>query len=127
MHVEGEAVPPSAYIRRLERLDASIERMFVMTDHHGQFAALRKLAPELEVTTLSEPAMRGYFQADFRRLPYDRRLASIRRLMAEVLVASRAKAFIGAFRSNVSRMVYMLHPDKARCVSIDSMTEWIAE
>jgi hypothetical protein len=32
--------------------------------------------------------------------------------------------FGGAFRSNVSRLVYALHPHKERCFSVDDVEGW---
>lgn len=124
MRIEGEAVPFEAYVRELSARAPDIRRVFVLSDDYREVAQAQAQFPELEVVTLCTPQEQGYFQEAFLALTPEDKVRSLRRLIAEVLIATRSAVFVGLYRSNVSLTVTALHPRAEDCASVDRAVAW---
>jgi hypothetical protein len=121
---EGEAVPFKTYVDALSELAPQVRRIFCLTDDFREVAKAREDYPELQILTLCTPGETGFYQQRHRKLHWSERLAAVRRLIAEVLIAKQSQAFAGLYRSNVSLMVAAVHPNPKLCVSVDSRKIW---
>ncbi len=121
---EGEAIGFDLYVEALAGLAPGVRRVLMLTDDHRELAQARAAFQHLDIVSLCRPEEEGYHQSAFRALPREARVDSVRRLMAEVLIAARAEAFAGVYSSNVSLMIAALHPRPERCVSVDSEKVW---
>jgi hypothetical protein len=120
--IEGEAYDFDDYLGQLELHGPDLEDLFVLTD---DYRVLEKIHGRgYRVRSLCLPGERGYYQEVHEQKSPEQRYAESSRFLAELLVATRSQAFGGVYRSNVSRLIYALHPHKQRCFSVDSLPTW---
>ncbi len=124
LRVEGEVVPVAAYVRELSARAPDIRRVFVLSDDYREAVQAQAQFPDLQFVTLCTPEEEGYFQQSFLAMSHEGKVRSLRRLMAEVLIATRSAVFVGAYRSNVSLTIAALHSRPDDCVSVDRAVAW---
>jgi hypothetical protein len=122
--VEGEYIDASSYLTRLREVNSSLQTIFVMTDDYSIVNELSELDPTIRIKTLCPPSQNGYFQHIHTRLPREKKVAEVQQLILEAEIASQSKAFIGCYKSNVSRYIAMMHRDINSCSSVDSLLSW---
>lgn len=120
---EGDDIDPLLYLEKIKTVNPGITEIFVLTDDYSTVEILRD-SSHLTIKTLCPESQRGHFWMDFNAQSPDEKLAKIRLLIIETLIAAESSSFVGVWRSNVSRMIGLLHPSPQRCYSLDRRDTW---
>lgn len=122
--IEGDEIDPSAYIEKLANEAPEISSIFAMTDDFQMIEDLKNVGRDYAISTLCEREENGYWQPEFSSLEPPEKTHRIRRLIAEVQIASASSIFLGGYKSNVARYVPLLHKHPDRCFSVDAEKRW---
>jgi len=118
---EGEKAPPEQIARLLEALSPSTREVLVLTDDFAAVGELEAACPGRRVVSLCPPGEAGHDQETFNAAPLGIRTATVRRLVAESVIAAQSDAFAGGFKSNVAKFIASIHADPRRCASTDAL------
>lgn len=119
----GDDISPNAYLEKINIVDPSVEQVFVLTDDYSMVEILKN-SSHRTIKTLCPEIQRGHFWADFNAQSPEEKLTKVKLLIIETLIAAGSSSFVGVWRSNVSKMIGLLHPDPARCHSLDRRDTW---
>lgn len=122
--IEGDRVPLGNYVSMLRKKAPHVKSLFVMTDDYRVVDDLRSMDSSLAIFTLCQKDEHGYDQGIFDSQAARSKIIGIRRLIAEVEIASQSHIFVGCYKSNVSRYIALTHKHPSRCYSADELKEW---
>jgi hypothetical protein len=122
--IEGDSVPPQAYLTMLADKAPALKSIFVMTDDFSVVGELSELARGYEVVSLCQPHQRGYSQNRFSTLSTVEKANDLNGLITETQIAAASSIFIGGYKSNVARFIPLWHSNPHRCFSIDGAKRW---
>ena len=123
---EGEFVPLEIYIDKLKAVAPTVSTVFVMTDDYAVYDQAQARFSDFRFVTLCPPASQGYSHVDYAAADGDHKLRSSRAVLADMVIASRAEAFVGVYRSNVSLLIHLLrYGSRGRSASADSLSRWV--
>lgn len=123
MIVEGDDIPPARFLEHLDATAPELRDVFVMTDDYAVIQELKAVGTH-RIFSYTAESEAGYDQSEYNKLRRSVRVRQINRLLTEVLVATSSARFVGSYKSNVSRFVYLLHADPGRCESLDGVRTW---
>ncbi len=112
------------YAECLDKAAPGIEDVFIISDDYESVEDARARYPRWRFHTLCEPHERGYFHVDQQLAAPEVRRANLEKLLTTVIIARDSEAFVGTYWSNLSIGVYLLHPHRDRCVSMDLSRPW---
>lgn len=121
---EAELIEARDYVEKILSLDADIKNVFIATDDSQVLDQFEQHCPsQWRITTFCPSSRTGHFQDNFNK----KGQAQIRREMlsvfADLQALSEAHMFVGAYSSNLSRLVALFR-NGVRCHSMDE--EWRA-
>lgn len=122
--VEGDDVPLVSYLQLIRKKAPKVRNLFVMTDDYRVIQGLRSIDETFQIHSFCPPTELGYTQLAFQDLSSSSKTDAIRRLIAEVEIASQSQAFVGCYKSNVSRYIVQVHAHPDRCFSVDAFKKW---
>lgn len=89
----------------IDSLSTDVNNIFVFTDDYRNVTEIRRARPEWNVYTLTNPAERGYYNADFNRLPWRYRRDNLIKLFAIVDICINSNLHIGCEGACVSAFI----------------------
>ena len=112
------------YLALIRERSPEVRSLFVMTDDYRTIEEVRALDPGIRVFSFRETCDQGYQQQEFNAMDSASKTAAMKRLIAEVEIASRSEMFVGCYKSNVSRYIALVHQYPHQCFSLDGERRW---
>lgn len=107
------------YMKKLEQVNPSIKKVFVMSDDYRSFTELKERYPKTCFLTLVDKNELGHQQKEFNRKTATQREKSAVVLLTELEIAVEGKVFIGSRKSNIFRLVEYLKAKECIDISDD--------
>ena len=92
-------------IEQIESTKPDVQNLFVLTDDYTNIEELRRLRPAWNVLTLTSPEERGYWNAEFFAMPWEKRRENLIEFFAIVEICVESDFHFGCEHSNISHVI----------------------